>query len=72
MFACSTYLLTEEFEANITVEIEQNIRRIRHHACLGLWCGNNEMEGMIVEGYTTDTCTSAIIQECTAMSFRKS
>lgn len=54
MFACSTYLLTEEFEANITVEIEQNIRRIRHHACLGLWCGNNEMEGMIVEGYTTD------------------
>lgn len=54
MFACSTYLLTDEFEANIAVEIEQNIRRIRHHACLGLWCGNNEMEGMIVEGYTTE------------------
>lgn len=54
MFACSTYLLTEEFEENISEEIAENIRRIRHHACLGLWCGNNEMEGMIVDGYTND------------------
>ncbi len=52
MFACSTYLLTEEFEENISHEIEQNVRRIRHHACLGLWCGNNEMEDMILCGYT--------------------
>ena len=52
MFACSTYQLTEVFEENISREIEDNVRRIRHHACLGLWCGNNEMEGMIVEGYT--------------------
>lgn len=56
MFACSTYRLTEEFEENISHEIAENIRRIRHHACLGLWCGNNEMEGMIVDGYTTDPC----------------
>lgn len=54
MFACSTYRLTEEFEENISQEIAENIRRIRHHACLGLWCGNNEMEGMIVDGYTND------------------
>lgn len=54
MFACSTYRLTEEFEENISHEIAENIRRIRHHACLGLWCGNNEMEGMIVDGYTND------------------
>lgn len=52
MFACSTYLLTEEFEENISHEIAQNVRRIRHHACLGLWCGNNEMEDMILCGYT--------------------
>ncbi|NLL76231.1 MAG: glycoside hydrolase family 2 protein [Clostridiales bacterium] len=51
MFACSTYLLTEEFEENITHEIIQNVRRIRHHACLGLWCGNNEMEDMLLGGY---------------------
>ncbi len=51
MFACSTYLLTEEFEENIAEEIAQNVRRIRHHACLGLWCGNNEMEGFLYEGF---------------------
>lgn len=47
MFACATYLLTDEFEENITQEIIENVRRIRHHACLGLWCGNNEMEALI-------------------------
>lgn len=44
MFACAAYDLTEEFEENITKEFVDNIIRIRHHACLGLWCGNNEME----------------------------
>lgn len=44
MFACANYYLTDEFEKNITAELVDNIRRIRHHACLGLWCGNNEME----------------------------
>ena len=44
MFACAVYPLTPEFEANVTAEIRDNVRRIRHHACLGLWCGNNEME----------------------------
>ncbi len=44
MFACCVYDLTEEFEANITAEFIDNVKRIRHHASLGLWCGNNEME----------------------------
>lgn len=44
MFACASYELDEEFEKNVRCEIEENVRRIRHHACLGLWCGNNEME----------------------------
>lgn len=44
MFACAQYELDDEFEANITAELVDNIRRIRHHASLGLWCGNNEME----------------------------
>ena len=49
MFACSVYELTEEFEANIRQEFIDNIKRIRHHACLGLWCGNNEMEMFVEE-----------------------
>ncbi len=44
MFACAVYRLTEDFEENICQEIIDNVRRLRHHASLGLWCGNNEME----------------------------
>lgn len=44
MFACNVYNLNDEFEANILAETADNVKRIRHHACLGLWCGNNEME----------------------------
>lgn len=44
MFACNVYSLSEEFEQNIRQEVDENVRRIRHHASLGLWCGNNEME----------------------------
>ena len=44
MFACCVYDLTEEFEENIRAEFIDNVKRIRHHASLGLWCGNNEME----------------------------
>ncbi|MDR1803921.1 MAG: glycoside hydrolase family 2 protein [Treponema sp.] len=45
MFACAVYGLTDEFEENIREELADNIKRIRHHASLGLWCGNNEIEG---------------------------
>lgn len=44
MYACSSYELSRAFEENIRAETLENVRRIRHHACLGLWCGNNEME----------------------------
>jgi beta-mannosidase len=44
LFACNVYDLTPSFIENIRAETADNVRRIRHHACLGLWCGNNEME----------------------------
>lgn len=44
MFACASYELDDVFERNFCAEIRDNVRRIRHHACLGIWCGNNEME----------------------------
>ena len=49
MFACSVYELTPEFEANIRKEFADNIKRLRHHPSLGLWCGNNEMEMFVDE-----------------------
>lgn len=50
MFACASYELDEDFERSVTAEFRDNIRRIRHHACLGLWCGNNEMETQTLDG----------------------
>lgn len=44
MFACNAYDLTEAFEENIAAEIKDHAVRLRHHASLGLWCGNNELE----------------------------
>lgn len=49
LFACAVYDFTDEFKDNIVQEITQNMKRIRHHASLGLWCGNNENEWAWVE-----------------------
>ncbi len=54
MFACAVYEMTDEFSENIEKETEDNIRRLRHHASLGLWCGNNEMEWGWVEWQLPD------------------
>ena len=50
MFACAAYRLTDAMEENLRAEFTDNIRRLRHHASLALWCGNNEMEGFIGAG----------------------
>jgi beta-mannosidase len=45
IFSCSIYPLDEpDFLENVRIEIEENIKRLRHRASLALWCGNNEME----------------------------
>jgi Ig-fold domain len=45
MFACTGYPVDDPaFLEEIRAEAEDNIRRIRHHACLALWNGNNELE----------------------------
>lgn len=56
MFACATYpTFDQEFMANVKVEAEQQIKRLRHHASLALWCGNNELEQGLVGEVGTDT-----------------
>ena len=44
MYACNVYKLTDAFEQNIVAETRDNLLRVRHHACLCVICGNNEME----------------------------
>lgn len=47
MVACANVWLRPEFEREFVAEAIYNIKRIRHHASLGLLCGNNEMEEAI-------------------------
>ena len=42
MYACAMYPGDDEFLENAAIEAEENIRRLRNHPCLALWCGNNE------------------------------
>lgn len=44
MFACSAYLLEDDFKFTVEQEIINNVVRLRNHPSLGLWCGNNEIE----------------------------
>ena len=42
MFACSLYPAEGELLENIRQEAIDNVKRLRNHACIALWCGNNE------------------------------
>ena len=45
MFACAAYpAVREEFLTSVKAEAEQNVARLRHHPCIALYCGNNELE----------------------------
>lgn len=43
MFSCSLYPGDEKFLENVKEEAKQQILRLKNHASLALWCGNNEM-----------------------------
>ena len=47
MFACNLYPSTPEFLANVKEEVDYQVRRLNHHACLALWCGDNELIGAL-------------------------
>ena len=45
MFSVSEYPSDDEFLAEVDSELEYQIRRLRHHASLAIWCGDNECSG---------------------------
>jgi beta-mannosidase len=47
MFACSLYPATTDFLASVEREIRHQVKRLRHHPCIALWCGNNEDVGAL-------------------------
>ncbi|MCX8183453.1 MAG: glycoside hydrolase family 2 protein [Crenarchaeota archaeon] len=42
MFACAEYPEEEWFFELVRREAEKVVKRLRNHACLAIWCGNNE------------------------------
>lgn len=44
MFACSMYPGHQEFLESVRAEAIDNVKRLRHHPSIVLWCGNNEVE----------------------------
>jgi len=47
MFSCSLYPANDAFLAEVTAEITDNAARLQHHACLAVWCGDNELIGAL-------------------------
>lgn len=42
MFACGIYPANDWFQESVRAEAEATVRRLRNHACIALWSGNNE------------------------------
>lgn len=43
MFACNMYPGDDEFLENVKQEAEFQVKRLRNHPSMALWCGNNEV-----------------------------
>lgn len=42
LFACALYPSTDAFLASVRAEVTHQVKRLRDHACVALWCGDNE------------------------------
>lgn len=47
MFSCSLYPSDENFLGEIRAELAHQLRRLRDHASIALWCGDNECVGAL-------------------------
>jgi beta-mannosidase len=47
MFACHLYPSTPDFLDEVDAEVRDVVGRISHHACMALWCGDNELIGAL-------------------------
>ncbi len=47
MFSCNLYPSTPDFLEEVDREVRDVVARLNHHACLALWCGDNELIGAL-------------------------
>jgi beta-mannosidase len=47
MFSCNLYPSTPDFLSEVRAEVAENVARLQHHACIALWCGDNELVGAL-------------------------
>ena len=48
-FSCGVYPAHDEFVASVRREAEDNVKRLRHHPSMTLFCGNNEDYQMVLQ-----------------------
>ncbi len=61
-FACAAYPQDEEFLKGVRAEMAKVIPRLRNHACLALWCGDNEND-MLYLIENLDPATNRLTRE---------
>jgi beta-mannosidase len=46
-FACNLYPADEAFLDAVHSEVQYQVSRLQHHACIAVWCGDNELIGAL-------------------------
>jgi beta-mannosidase len=46
-FSCNLYPADENFLREVEIEVYSQMHRLRHHTCIALWCGDNELIGAL-------------------------
>jgi beta-mannosidase len=47
MFSCNLYPSTPAYLAEVDAEVRDVVARMNHHACIAVWCGDNELIGAL-------------------------
>jgi beta-mannosidase len=52
-FACASYpAFDAKFVDNVRQEARDNLKRLRHHPCIAVWCGNNEISLLVKDNWS--------------------
>ena len=63
MFACMMITRDEAMHENMGIEVRQNLIRMRHHACICIISGNNEIEEEMVPDEVVRTAYLKVFEE---------